>query len=584
MGRVGDERSWATRTARIAADIYVGVRDAMGTSPDRTRAFAGCALMIVGVALLAVAALADSYLHRGIETGADLPVVVQPTGDDPATNVDLTLYPEDERARVADALRESGFVYVRQPFSWREIEPRQGQFNWAPYDAIVTELNRQNIILIAVARDAPAWARTEASGDAIDAAPSDPAAFGAFVEALTSRYTDKVPFVQLWEAPNDPAYWGGKVASAADFLPLLAAGFNAANTGSPSTKVILSELAISPPEPGAQTDLEFLEALYEMDADDFFDVVALRLEGGQTSPDDRRVSPERVNLSRAILVRDLMVRMGDQPTAVWATSFGWPTTATVTPDDQAAFVAEAIDRSRREWPWMGLMIHTAFVAEAGGTTASYAMVDAEGRATPLYHRLTDEEMLNLTEVANTGFTPTDAGSVMYEGNWRDQHLEGRTFKTISQTQSTASITFRGTGLIAFLRFGPESGDVRVTLDGQPIAGGAGRDGLAWDLQAFSTIDLPLTLISNLDDSVHRLTITLISEGELTLGGLVVVRDVPFVWPVELLAAAAVITLALAVRSILYLVAVRSGQLQGRSGIDLWPQLPQLPDWRPSRRL
>jgi hypothetical protein len=41
---------------------------------------------------------------------------------------------------------------------------------------------------------------------------------------------------------------------------------------------------------------------------------------------------------------------------------------------------------------------------------------------------------------------------------------------------------------------------------------------------------------------------------------------------------------LAVRSILYLVAVRSGQLQGRSGIDLWPQLPQLPDWRPSRRL
>lgn len=572
------------RSARFAADIYVGVRDAVGSSRDRTRAFAACALLLMGISLLGTAALADGYLHRGIETGADLPVVVQPTGGDPATNVDLTLFPEDERAGVAEALRESGFVYVRQPFSWRAIEPRQGEFNWAPYDAMVAEFDRQNLILIAVARDAPDWARGEAGPEAVDAAPRDPVAFGQFVQVLTSRYKDKMPFVQLWETPNDPAHWGGKAASATDFLPLLAAGFNAANTGSPSTKVILPELAIAPPQPGTRSDLVFLEALYEMDADDFFDVVAVRLEGGATSPDDRRVSSDRVNISRAILFRDLMIRMGDQSTAVWATSYGWPTSSNISPDDQASFVAQGIDRSRREWPWMGLMIHTAFVAEVGGRTAPYAMVNADGRATPLYYRLTDEEMVDLSDVANTGFTPTDAGSVAYEGNWRNQHLEGRTFKTISQTQSTATITFRGTGLIAFLRFGPESGDVRVTLDGEPIPGGAGRDGLAWNLRATQTVDLPLTLVSDIDDAVHRLTITLVSEGQITLGGLVVVRDAPFVWPVELLAVAAVVTLALATRSILYLVAIRSGQLQGRTGLDLWPQLPQLPDWRPSRRL
>lgn len=572
------------RSARVAADIYVGVRDALGTSRDRTQAFAACALLLMGISLLATAALADGYLHRGIETGADLPVVVQPTGGDPATNVDLTLFPEDERPAVAEALRESGFVYVRQPFSWRTIEPRQGEFNWAPYDAIVAELNRQNLTLIAVALDAPDWARGNAAPQAVDAAPQDSAAFGQFVQVLTSRYKDTMPFVQLWEAPNDPDHWGSKAASASDFLPLLAAGFNAVNAGSPTTKVLLPELAIAPPQPGARSDLAFLEELYGLGADEFFDVVAVRLEGGATSPDDRRVAPDRVNFSRAILFRDLIIRMGDQATAVWATSYGWPTSSSISPDDQASFVARGIDRSRREWPWMGLMIHTAFVAEVGGRTASYAMVNADGRATPLYYRLTDEEMLDLTEVANTGFTPTDAGSVAYEGNWRNQHLEGRTFKTISQTQSSATITFRGTGLIAFLRLGPESGDVRVTLDGEPIAGGAGRDGLAWDLRAFQTVDLPLTLVSNVDDAVHRLTITLVSEGQITLGGLVVVRDAPFVWPVELLAAAAVVMLALAIRSILYLVAMRSGQLQGRTGLDLWPQLPQLPDWRPSRRL
>jgi hypothetical protein len=57
-----------------------------------------------------------------------------------------------------------------------------------------------------------------------------------------------------------------------------------------------------------------------------------------------------------------------------------------------------------------------------------------------------------------------------------------------------------------------------------------------------------------------------------------------VWPVVLLAASAVVILFLAIRSLLFLVAMRSGQLQGKAGIDLWPQLPQLPDWRPSRRL
>lgn len=579
-----ERRSLVGDTSRLLAQVYIGVRDGIGISSEIARVAVAASLLLVGVALVIAAALSDSYLHRGIETGADFPVVVQPTGGEPATNIDLTRFPVGERAAVARAVRDSGFSYVRQPFSWRQIEPRQGVYEWETYDTIVSELAAQRIAVIAVARDSPEWARPDGAGQSIDAPPRDPAAFGTFVQALTDRYGEQVPFVQLWEAPNDPAHWGGRVAGANDFIPLLAAGFNGANSGFPGVTVLLSELAPAPSAVGARSDLQFIEDLYESEAEGFFDTVAIRLEGGETSPEDRRVAPGQMNFSRAVLFRELMVHAGDRSTAIWATSFGWATSSTLTAEEQAAFTVQGLARSRREWPWMGLMIHMAFIAELGDPSAPYAMVDADGRATPLYYRLTDDETLDRDQVANTGFVPTDAGSIGYVGSWRNQHLEGRTFKTISQAQSAASISFHGTGLIAFLRFGPESGNVRITVDGTPVPGGVGTDGLAWDLSAFRTADIPLTLVSGLDDEPHRLTITLASEGQLTLGGFVVVRESAFVWPVVLLLGAAAITLFVGMRSLLYLVAMRAGQLQGRAGVDLWPQLPLLPDWRPSRRL
>ena len=570
--------------SRLAAQLYIRVRDGLKISSEKARVVLAATLLMVGVALVVIAALSDSYLHRGIETGADFPVVVQPTGGEPATNIDLTRFPVGERAAVAKAVRDSGFSYVRQPFSWRQIEPSQGVYEWETYDTIVSELAAQRIAVIAVARDAPEWARMNGVGQSIDAPPRDPAAFGTFLQALTDRYGEQVPFVQLWEAPNDPSHWGGRVAGAKDFIPLLAAGFNGANSGFPGVTVLLAELAPAPAAAGARSDLQFLKELYKSDAEGFFDTVAIRLEGGETSPEDRRVASERINFSRAVLFRELMVDANDRSTAIWATSFGWATSSTLSAEEQATFTVQGLARSRREWPWMGLMIHMAFVAEIGDPSAAYAMVDADGRATPLYYRLTDDETLNRDQSANTGFVPTNAGSIDYVGNWRDQHLEGRTFKTISQAQSAASITFHGTGLIAFLRLGPESGNVRVTIDGMPVPGGEGADGMAWDLTAFRTADVPLTLVSGLEDAPHRLTVMLASEGLLTMGGFVVVRETPFVWPVVLLAGAAAITLFVAIRSLLYLVAMRSGQLQGRAGVDLWPQLPLLPDWRPSRRL
>jgi hypothetical protein len=91
------------------------------------------------------------------------------------------------------------------------------------------------------------------------------------------------------------------------------------------------------------------------------------------------------------------------------------------------------------------------------------------------------------------------------------------------------------------------------------------------------------LASGLSDGPHELVLTLGGPGELTIGGVVVVREPPLVWPVALLTATAFLLIALALRETSYLAATVAGYLQRRRGIELRPPLPHLPDWRPARR-
>ena len=71
--------------------------------------------------------------------------------------------------------------------------------------------------------------------------------------------------------------------------------------------------------------------------------------------------------------------------------------------------------------------------------------------------------------------------------------------------------------------------------------------------------------------------------ELTIGGLVVSRQPPLVWPCALLLAAAFVLIVRALRDLSYLSATSAGYLQRRRGVELRPPLPHLPDWRPARR-
>ncbi len=573
------------RLAAAAAEILLDFRDWRHRHADLSRAIVGLTLLLLGLALGTAAAVTDTYLHRGVESGAVQPYIVQPTGKGLATNVDLRSYSGDQIERVGVALRDGGFQYVRQVFSWAEIETANGEFDWETYDRIVSEMSRHDIGVIAIVTDTPDWARPIGSTTFNNAPPRDPVLLGSFSEELATHFGDNVPFIQVWDRPNLADNWGGEPATGAEFGRYLEAAWRGARAGNAGVKIVSPELAVSSGLSTGQGDLDFIDDMYEAGMAPYFDLLGITLEGGVYSPDDRRVASTRMNFSRAILFRELMIDADDAATPIWATSFGWAVSEPVSRDEQAEFVMRGMERSWSEWPWMGLLVQWAFLAPADSPRSAYAIVNPDGSATPLYHRLTSEEMVSRSEIANTGFAPMDSQSISDSGNWQNQHLEGRTFRTTKQVGSSITVDFQGTGLIAYVRSGPAVGNFSIEIDGEIVPGGAGESGDEWDLSLFaSTDDFPRTLVSGLEDTRHSLTISLVSEGELTLGGFEVTRDAPFVWPIILMTVGSIISLFFGLRSIAYLFATRAGHLRRRQNHEPGPQLPRMPNWRPERRV
>jgi hypothetical protein len=539
---------------------------------------AGVAI-VAGIVLAIGGAVADATIHRGVESGADPPVVRQATGRTLATNVDLTRYSPSQLPAVVAALQANGFRYVRQSFAWSEIEPAPGAFAWERYDAIVDELDRRGLVPVAVLHRAPPWARPAGAGAAFDAAPVDPEAYARFVQELAARYGDRAPIVQVWDRPNREDRWGTAPDPVA-YAGLLAVAANAARAANPNVTVVLAEFDPSPRPEASAADLVFLKRVYAAGAAPFFDVVAARVDGGDRSPYDRRVSASAPGLSRVVLFREAMAAAGDEDKPVWATHYGWrhagPGEAGLSPAAQAAWSVAGIERARAEWPWMGPMFAWGFAPGpdlGGDVPTEAALLGPDAAPTALLTALGAFHAAGGDGVAATGFLPVGARQWTYEGNWGAQHLGAETYRTTNEVGARLTVRFRGTGAAARVRLSADAAPLAATLDGRPIP---------LNLRSAQATDIETTLASGLPDGDHVVTIALTEPGQFTIGGLIVERDVPLRWPVALLVGAGIGLLAWGLRLLLFTVAERAGRLQRRAA-DLWPELPIMPDWTPSRR-
>jgi len=560
------------RTVRLAAGL--------ATRADGLRLLLALFLIVAGVGLAVVGGRADMTLHRGVGSGAAAGTPAHTIGRDLATNVDLTRFEPTALDEVAVSLQLNSFRYVRQSFAWAEIEPEPGVFRWEEADAIIDALTRHQIVPVAVLHRSPAWARAPEQAEAFDAPPLDPAAYERFVAAFAGRYGERVPYLQLWDLPNRPDRWGGRPPDPTAYALLLAAGFAGARGGNPGATVVLAELDPWPEGAEGAGDLAFLNGIYAAGGAAIFDVAAARVDGGRRGPYDRRIDAATPSLSRLILLREAMVAAGDGETPVWATHYGWANdpAAGVDASRQAEFTIAGIERARAEWPWLGpLFVWGLRPGETigGEVPPAYALLGPNNESTPLLEALAAANAAGLTDAAPVGFLPVDARQVAFsEGDWERQHLGPEAYRTTTNVGASVAVPFEGTGVTALVRAGPAAGDVEAIVDGAavPIA-----------LGAFRAEDQELPVAAGLPLGRHELTLRLAGEGELTLGGLRVEREIPLRWPVALLVGAGGALAFLGFRGLISLVAERTGRLQRRRGVDLWPELPRLPAWQPQRR-
>lgn len=285
----------------------------------------------------------------------------------------------EKRERSMQLLREAGFRYIRQEFTWEDIEIHdKGDFEdrrnvdaigvvdaWAKYDQIVALAEQYDVEIIARLSNPPSWSRAlpdEVIGS--NAPPDDVVDYADFVRAVAERYNGRLSTFQLWNEPNIYPEWGEQNVDPEAFTTLLCAGYRAIKEVNPEMVVLLGALSPTVAMDGRNVnDLVFLQRMYNAGAGDCFDVASAQGYGLWSGALDRRLRPTVINYPHHMLIRDMMVRNGDAAKPIWISEMGWnvapdgiaPLYGQATEEQQARYGVEAYRRAQAEWPWLGVV-------------------------------------------------------------------------------------------------------------------------------------------------------------------------------------------------------------------------------------
>ncbi len=420
-------------------------------------------LALTGLALLATGAVwqRQAYLTRGIpET---LPPPIAYAGVEMGLNVALNQYDDAELANNLAQIAATGVQFIKQPFYFAP------DFAWAEADRLVQAAAEHGLTLVPLLDGNPA--------DNF-APPADPNEYAQWAGEFARRYGEQIQYYIIWDEPNLTTHWGNRPVNPAEYAALLTAAAQTIRAVDPDAVIIAAPLAPTiETGPDNLADPLYLQEMYEAGAAAAFDAAAAKPYGFHTGPDDRQVEANTTNFSRAILLREVMERNGDGGKALWAGNWGWnalPENWAGRPSiwgetsaaEQAAYTRAALERARREWPWMGLMFLENWEPDAAADDPIWGFSVKE--------RL-DTGILDIEQYPNTAYpgfhfaTPDDPAQV-YEGGWRFSPEFGADMSPQPEEEifgDKVTFTFWGTDLGLRVRRASYRARLYVTVDGRP---------------------------------------------------------------------------------------------------------------------
>jgi hypothetical protein len=288
-----------------------------------------------------------------------------------------------KRERSLQLIRDAGFGYIRQEFSWEDIEVHgKGDFidrrnvatigevdAWAKYDNIVDLAGQYEIEIIARLSNPPAWTRVLTDTIGTQAPPDDYEDYGDFAAAVAERYDGRIRYFQLWNEPNIYPEWGEQNVNPEAYTRLLCVGYQRIKAVNPAAVILAGALAPTVAMDGRNmNDLIFLQRMYQAGAGDCFDILSAQGYGLWSGATDQRLRPTVINYPHHLLLRDVMVRNGDAHKPIWLSEVGWNTAPADLPADfgrvteaqQARYGVEAYQQAEAVWPWVEVLNYWFF--------------------------------------------------------------------------------------------------------------------------------------------------------------------------------------------------------------------------------
>ncbi|HAZ62902.1 MAG TPA: hypothetical protein DCZ72_04745 [Armatimonadetes bacterium] len=193
----------------------------------------------------------------------------------------------DQAAALAAA---AGVRWTREEFQWHRIEPREGEYDWTFYDAMVDTAGRHGLSIYGLLCYWTPWSASY-TREGVDE-------YTRWVRAVVTRYRDRIKHWEIWNEPNI-FFWSGPK----ELYPvMLAESYAAIKEVDPEARV----LGIST----AGIDLAFINQVMASGA----------------PFDDLTVHPYRGALDEAAFVAELRAAAeAVEGRPVWITEMGWPT-------------------------------------------------------------------------------------------------------------------------------------------------------------------------------------------------------------------------------------------------------------------
>jgi hypothetical protein len=299
--------------------------------------------------------------------------------------------------------RAAGIGWIKQQFSWEEIEPdRKGEFDWAKYDRIVDLADEYEMGIIARLDRPPDWTRQ--NNQFKTRPPDNLEDYGDFVYAFVQRYSGRIRHIQVWNEPNLAAEWGFERVDAEAYARMLAIAHRRAKEADPAVLVLSAPLAITLEDAsmrGNHNDLVFLEQMYQAGAGDHFDILSANAFGLDLPPEDPP-DPNVLNFRRVELQRQIMERYGDAAKPIWINEYGWNATPDsfakelltwerVNESEQADYTVHGIAWARENWRWLGV-VNIWYFRQVGDVPPDrpayyFALVDPGFNPQPVYEAL-----------------------------------------------------------------------------------------------------------------------------------------------------------------------------------------------------